>query len=147
MGRWVLIVTMLTVLGMGSTLYLAIPDTALADMKIKDPLQRVGARIGALFGGIFQDRSEAKYVAAKDQAWAEWQARFPIAQDCINPQTEAKTSECRKAAELSEELFERNWHQSIASGWLPSHGVQPPASAVNAIASASAVSPVASAKP
>ncbi len=147
MGRWVLIVTMLTVLGMGSTLYLAIPDTALADMKIKEPLQRIGARIGALFGGVLQDRSEAKYVAAKDQAWAEWQARFPVAQDCINPQTETKTSECRKAADLTEELFERHWDQSIASGWVPSYGAQPPASAVSPMASASAVSPVASAKP
>ncbi len=145
MGRWLLIVTMLTVLGMGSTLYLAIPDTELANMQIKDPLQRISARISALFGGVFQDRSEARYIAAKDQAWAEWQARFPVAHDCIDPQTEAKTSECRKASELNEELFERNWHQSLASGWLPSHGVQPPASAVRPVASA--VSPVASAKP
>jgi hypothetical protein len=105
MTRWLISVVVIGLLVVGWFVFVARPEVFEQQIsKVEAPIKHAIA-----------EHQDAKLQAEKDQAWAEWQRKYPPAPDCISPATAIKRLECKNASDMNASRFEQNWKQHLAS--------------------------------
>lgn len=106
MMRWLVSVGVVGTLVVGWFVFVARPEV----------LEQQISKVEAPIKHAIAEHQNAKLAAEKEQAWAEWQRKYPAAPDCIHPATSIKKLECKNTSDVSAARFERNWGQRLASG-------------------------------